>query len=171
LLRLHGDCLRDLAGCTVRFTNPRPSPDPALAVLAPEQNGVAGELTASRKVRQPSVSDQEVLELLEKEQPVPCRIANGLYLEWYSEENGRVVIESTDYMVGVSVPAWSMTAEENAEQLSASQQHFQRFLHAITGDEPDASDDLDEEDDAVGMGDGAEERDEGGLESGLRDAS
>jgi len=143
-LRLRGDCLRDLAGCTVRFTNPRPAPDPALAVLSLEQNGVAGELTASRKVRQPAVSDQEVLDLLEKDQPIPCRIANALYLEWYSEENGRVVIEATDYTVGVSVPAWTMTAEENAEQLADSQHHFQRFIHAITGDDPEAVDTFDD---------------------------
>lgn len=174
VLRLRGDCLRDLAGCRVRFTNPRPSPDPSLAVLVPEQNGVAGELTASRKVRQPSVSDQEVLELLEKDQPVPCRIANCLYLEWYSEENGRVVIESADYTVGVSVPAWTMTAEENAEQLDVSQKHFQRFIHAITGDGEDEDEDEDEdeeEDDALGTGDGEEERDEAGLEAELRESA
>jgi hypothetical protein len=173
LLNLRGDCLRDLAGGTVRFTNPRPAPDPALAVLAPEQNGVAGELTGSRKVRQPTVSDLEVLELMEKDQPIPCRIANCLYLEWYSEENGRVVIESTDYTVGVTVPVWTMTAEENAEQLAASQQHFHRFIHAITGD--DEEEDGDGED-LVGLepgdvedllaGGAGDERDEGGLDVG-----
>jgi hypothetical protein len=136
MLRLHGDCLRDLAGCTVRFTNPRPEPDAALSVLAPEQNGVTGELTASRKTRQPAVSDQEMLELLEKAQPIPCRLANGLYLEWYSEANGRVVLETTDYTVTVSMPVWSMTAQENADQLAVSQHHFQQFLQAITGDDP-----------------------------------
>lgn len=166
LLRLRGDCLRDLAGCTVHFTNPSPAADPALAVLAPEQNGVAGELTASRKVRQPSVSEQEVLELLEKEQPIPCRIANCLYLEWYSEENGRVVIETTDYAVSVSVPAWTMTPDEEAEQLMASQQHFQRFLHAITGDDPDAEEDADDEE-MLGEAD----REEAGPDAGRRDGT
>jgi hypothetical protein len=164
LLSLRGDCLRDLAGCTVRFTNPRPEPDATLAVLAPEQNGVTGELTASRKIRQPAVSDQEMLELLEKGQPIPCRIANCLYLEWYSEENGRVVLETTDYAVAVGMPAWSMSAEENADQLAASQLHFQRFLHAITGDDPEADDENenDEPDD---------DRDEAGLAAELRESA
>lgn len=164
LLRLRGDCLRDLAGGTVRFTNPRPEADAALAVLAPEQNGVAGELTASRKIRQPAVSDQDVLELLEKGHAIPCRIANCLYLEWYSEENGRVVLEATDYAVAVSVPVWSMTAEENANQLAASQQHFQRFLHAITGDDPEAID-------ANENDGGDDERDEAGLGAELGESA
>jgi len=161
-LRLRGDCLRDLAGCTVRFTNPRPAADPSMAALSPEQNGVTGEMTASRKVRQPDVSDQEVLDLIDKGQPIPCRMANGLYLEWYSEENGRVVLESTDYTVGVGVPGWTMTAEENAEQLEASHRHFQRFLQAITGDYPEA----DEESAEPVMGEGGLEvvGDETGLE-------
>ena len=159
-LRLRGDCLRDLAGCAVRFTNARPEADPALAVLAPEQNGVTGELTASRKIRQPAVSDQEMLELLEKGQPIPCRIANGLYLEWYSEENGRVVLETTDFNVTVTTPAWSMTAEENAEQLAASQHHFQQFLHAITGDDPEDIDGAGGEEEA--------DQDEAALDAELR---
>ena len=133
-LNLHGNCLRDLAGSTVRFINPRPAADPSLSVLAPEQQGMAGELTASRKVRQPVVSDMEVMELIDKELPVPCRIANCLYLEWYSAENGRVVIESADWTVGVTLPTWHMTADEEAEQMAASQQHFQRFIHTITGE-------------------------------------
>jgi len=153
VLRLRGNCLRDLAGCTVRFTNPRPAPETALAVLAPEQNGVTGELTGSRKVRQPIVSDLEVLELMEKDQVIPCRIANCLYLEWYSEENGRVVIESTDYTVGVSVPVWSMSAREESEQLAASQQHFHRFIHAITGDEePEGDEEGDADGEPGGLG-------------------
>lgn len=154
-LSLRGDCLRDLAGCTVRFTNPRPTPDPTLAALAPEQIGFAGELTASRKVRQPTVSDQELLDLLDKGEPIPCRVANCLYLEWYSEENGRVVIETTEFTVGVSVPAWTMTAEENDQQLASSQRQFQRFINAITGDEPDSRDVSEDSDDAEGADDGS----------------
>lgn len=137
-LRLRGDCLRDLAGCTVRFSSAHAEPDPGLSVLAPEQIGVSGEMTASRKVRMPDVSETELIDLLEKGQPVPCRVANCLYLEWYSEENGRVVLESTRFSVSVGMPAWFMTEAENAGQLDASQQHFQRFLLAITGDDLEA---------------------------------
>ena len=150
-LNLRGDCLRDLAGCTVRFTSPHAEPDPELSVLSPEQIGVAGELTASRKVRIPDVSEIELIELLEKGQNIPCRVANCLYLEWYSEENGRVLLESTRFSVSVGMPAWSMSEEENAGQLDASQQHFHKFLHAITGD------DLEDEEGATDGGDAGDE--------------
>ena len=139
-LTLVGDCLRDLAGCTLRFANPQAQSDPALAALAADQTGVTGELTASRKVREPAVPHEEMLELLENGEPVPVRLANGLYLEWYSGANGRVVLEATDYTVTLGLPAWHMTAEEHAEQLATSQYHFQRFLDEITGDEPDEPD-------------------------------
>jgi len=163
VLSLRGDCLRDLAGSTVRFTNPRPAADASLAVLALEQRGVAGELTGSRKVKQPMISELEVLELMEKERSIPCRMANCLYLEWYSEENGRVVIDTADYTVGVTVPVWTMTEAEEEVQLGASQREFHRFINTITG-----------ETDEAGLGEGGRV-DEGvavaGLEEGGEEAS
>jgi len=165
-LRLRGDCLRDLAGCTVRFSSDHAVPDPELSVLAPEQIGVSGEMTASRKVRMPDVSETELIDLLEKGQPVPCRVANCLYLEWYSEENGRVVLESTRFSVVAGMPAWHMSEAENDGQLDASQQHFQKFLHAITGDDLEAGSDEGEEAESGGSSDeeargfGPEARDE-----------
>ncbi len=168
-LRLRGDCLRDLAGCTVRFTNPRPAPDPTLDVLVQEQNGVTGEITASRKVRQPVVSEQDLLDLVEKEQPIPYRVANCLYLEWYSEENGRVVIETADFKVGVSTPAWTMSAEENDQQLAASEAHFHRFLNAITGDLPDSAETIEQENSGADADD--DDADSDGIEDGLLESA
>jgi hypothetical protein len=46
----------------------------------------------------------------------PEHMANSLYLEWYSKLNGRVVIESADYRLEISEPAWRFTADELAER-------------------------------------------------------
>jgi hypothetical protein len=43
-------------------------------------------------------------------------MANSLYLEWFSEANGRVVIESADYELVISGPEWRLTREEEAER-------------------------------------------------------
>lgn len=51
-LELTGNCLRDLAGCVARFENPQPmATEEEANVPALLQRGVAGEITASRKVR------------------------------------------------------------------------------------------------------------------------
>jgi hypothetical protein len=142
VLRLQGNCMRDLAGCRLRFANPSPESDPSLSVLTSRQHGVTGELTASRKVRQPMVPDQEVMSLIEKRQEIPCRLANCLYLEWYSETNGRVLLEATDYQLEVSERQWAMEPEDEEEELLRSQQRFQEYIDTITGEgSPGAEDD------------------------------
>ena len=48
-----------------------------------------------------------------REAKPPEHMANSLYLEWFSEANGRVVIESADYELTISAPEWRMTPEED----------------------------------------------------------
>ena len=126
-LTLTGNPLRDIAGCQVRFENPGPEAGevPALADL---QRGVVGDLTASRKVRVLDVSVTEALARAEAGQPVPEHLGNGLYLEWFSEANGRVVIESADFRVRVSEPAWRMTPAEAREQGEANARAMADFV-------------------------------------------
>jgi hypothetical protein len=151
-LHLRGNCLRDIAGCSLKFTNPQPERDVLCDLVFAEQNGAVGDLTASRKTRIPTVSDEQLVRLMETKQPIPTRLANCLYLEWFSEANGRVVIEATDFNLEISAPEWIMTAEEESRQSVESQQTFHRYLDAITGmdlddDDEDAFDDDDEEND------------------------
>jgi hypothetical protein len=102
-LELTGNCLRDLAGCVVRFENPRPlAMEDEKNMPAPLQHGVAGEITASRKVRVLDVALEEATRLTRSGTPPPEHSANVLYLEWFSEANGRVVVESSDYQIEVS---------------------------------------------------------------------
>jgi hypothetical protein len=109
VLELTGDCHPDLAGCTLAFSNPNPVPmttkPPAL-----QQRGTAGDITAARKVKVPDVPIEEFVRMKNG----PWHWANSLYLEWFSERAGRVVIESADYKLKVSEPAWRFTAEELA---------------------------------------------------------
>ena len=142
VLRLEGNCLRDLAGCTVQFVNPQPESEEMTEVLHPHQEGVVGDMTASRRTRIPTVDGEELQRLLQDKEPVPSVTANALYLEWFSSDNGRVVVETCHCKISVSEPVWSMTAEEEKQQEEASQQNFYAFLDTIMG----GSDTTDEQD-------------------------
>jgi len=132
VLDLEGNAWPDLAGCLLTFTNPRPRiPDPGLASLHPLQRGSIGDLTASRKVRVFDVPLQQALDMLHREERPPEHLANCIYLEWFSEANGRVVVESADYELTISTPRWRMTPQENAErakQAAAGMTHFMEKL-------------------------------------------
>ena len=92
MLELTGNCLRDLAGSVVRFENPHPlATEDEKNLPAPLQRGVAGEITASRKVRVLDVPLEEATRLTRSGTQPPEHSANALYLEWFSEANGRVV--------------------------------------------------------------------------------
>src|SRR2546422_4105210 len=100
--------------------------------MEPLQRGSIGDLTASRKVRVFDIPFEEAYERLKNKLPVPEHMANCLYLEWFSESNGRVVIESADYQLTISPPAWTLTTEE--EQRRRSEEHtseLQSRLHLV----------------------------------------
>src|SRR5438552_6259849 len=117
MLELEGNAWPDLAGCLLTFTNPQKRiAHPHLDSLHPVQRGSIGDLTASRKVRVFDIPLEEALEMIRRKEKPPEHIANSLYLEWFSERNGRVVIESADYELTISAPEWRMTPEEDAER-------------------------------------------------------
>ncbi len=128
MLELEGNPWRDLAGHLLRFTNPAPKPGLADG-FAPLQNGVAGDITASRKVKVPDVPMEEVLKCYEKKQPFPWHWGNSLYLEWFSLHNGRVVIETADFTLELDdTAAWTMSEEEEIEQRRANGEAMTGFM-------------------------------------------
>jgi len=131
-LDLRGNAWRDLAGCQLFFTRLRAVPTeghaPGRALLAPGQNGVIGDFTASRKVKVPDLPAAEFHERLRLHLPFPVRMANSLYLEWFSEANGRVVFESVDFILRIGPPAWTMTVVEERRQRQANARELRRFL-------------------------------------------
>ena len=132
-LDLAGNAWRDLAGHVLRFTNPTPKPG-ALASLATLQRGVTGDITASRKVKVPDCSMDELMEFFKARKSFPWHWGNSLYLEWHSETNGRVVIESASYQLELdSEITWTMDESSEQAQREANGQALSAFMQQLAG--------------------------------------
>ena len=115
-LNLAGNPWRDLAGHVLRFSNPEPKPGDVSGIAA-VQEGDVGDITASRKVKVPECSLDELAEFIAAKQEFPWHWGNSLYLEWCSGTNGRVLIESANYQLELDDdPAWTMTEEDELTQ-------------------------------------------------------
>jgi len=133
VLELRGNAWPDLAGCLLTFTNPlKRIAHPHLDSLDPVQRGGIGDLTASRKVRVFDVPLQEALDMCRRKEKPPEHMANSLYLEWFSEANGRVVVESADYELIISAPEWRLTAEENVDRAKQAAAGMSDFMGKLT---------------------------------------
>jgi PAS domain-containing protein len=127
-LDLVGNACPDLAGCLLKFKNPaktfrmRKQPQ-----FNPLQRGKIGNLSASQKVRVFTIPDEEAFEMIDRGEKPPERVANALYLEWFSEGNGRVVIESADYELTISAPEWRLTPDEEKQRASDAQVGWEMF--------------------------------------------
>jgi hypothetical protein len=133
VLELEGNAWPDLAGCLLQFTNPLARvPHPHLESLNPVQRGTIGDLTASRKVRVFDIPMPEAYLMCKRGEKPPEHMANCLYLEWFSEFNGRVVIESTDYELSISPPEWRLTPEEDEQRARAAAAGMSGFMQKLT---------------------------------------
>ena len=134
VLELQGNAWPDLAGCLLTFTNPQKRfAHPHLDTLQPLQRGGIGDLTASRKVRVFDVPLEEAMSMIDSKEKPPEHMANSLYLEWFSEANGRVVIESADYELTISPPEWIMTPEVDVERARQAAAGMSGFMTKLTG--------------------------------------
>ena len=123
-LELEGNPWRDLAGHLLKFTNPDAKPGD-LSGLSSYQQGQVGDITASRKVRVPDCTMEELMEFSKSKQPFPWHWGNSLYLEWFSVTNGRVVIEAAHYQLELNAePAWIMYDEDEITQQSGRVRFF-----------------------------------------------
>lgn len=143
VLSLVGDCWRDLAGTRLMFQNPAPVACEDADALDRKQEGVVGDMTASRKCK-------TMLDEVGK----PFGLGGGsdggarfewrntLYLEWFSEVNGRVVIEATTFNMQISEHFWEM--DEDAEEaqklanLNAMRDFMAQVIQRRDPDEPGA---------------------------------
>ena len=66
VLSLCGNAWRDVAGRKITFTNPRPEGQSTSASLHAKQDGLAGDITASKKVKVFTVPEEEWLEAYEE---------------------------------------------------------------------------------------------------------
>jgi hypothetical protein len=133
ILELTGNAWPDLAGCLLTFTNPlEPIPHHHLDSLATFQQGSVGDMTASRKVRVFDVPLDDALAMIRRKEKPPEHMANSLYLEWFSQQNGRVVIESADYVVTITAPEWRMTPGDQAERARQAAAGMEDFMNRLT---------------------------------------
>jgi len=133
VLELDGNAQPDLAGCLLTFTNPLPRvPHHHLDALHPVQRGGVGDLTASRKVRVFDVPLEEAFAMIDRGEKPPEHMANSLYLEWFSERNGRVVIEGADYKLTISAPEWRMTDDDMKRRASDAAAGLDSFMGKLT---------------------------------------
>jgi len=133
ILDLKGNAHPDVAGCLLTFHNPgNRVAHSHLELLAPVQRGVVGDITAARKTRVFDIPFEQAYSMLKRKEKPPEHIANALYLEWFSESNGRVVIESTDYELTVSAPEWQLTTEEDAQRAQDVAKAMHDFLGKLT---------------------------------------
>lgn len=107
-LDLKGNCMRDIAGCRIAFSNREPSDEDDVD-LACLQTGLAGEITASRKIRYFGPSDDLNF----------GKTGNCIYLEWFSDVNGRVLLEGPDFSIEIQESKWFMSPEDEKVQIES----------------------------------------------------
>ena len=133
VLELNGNAWPDLAGSLLTFNNPlTPAAHPHLDSLNPVQTGQIGDITASRKVRVMEIPMPEAYLMKKRGEHVPEHMANCLYIEWFSEQNGRVVIESTDYELNISAPEWRLTPAEDEQRARQAADGMHGFMQRLT---------------------------------------
>jgi hypothetical protein len=132
ILELKGNACADLAGCLLTFENPlKPIPMRSDDDFGLVQQGTIGDLTASRKVRVMEMPVGEAYMRKKQGLSVPEHLANSLYLEWFSQANGRVVIESADYKLTVTEPEWRLTPDQEDQRQQAAAEGFTGFLEKM----------------------------------------
>jgi hypothetical protein len=133
-LDLRGDAWRDVAGSRLTFINPAPQPQAVAAAIQSKQTGYVGDITASQKIKAQSDFEDDT-----DSQP-SAEWHNALYFEWFSNENGRVFIESTGFEVSMSEWVWEMdVAAEEAQKMTNL--HTMRGWLAGIIQRPEATDD------------------------------
>jgi hypothetical protein len=131
-LELEGNACPDLAGCLLKFKNPAKTfPMRKKPKFNPLQRGKIGNLSASQKVRVFTIPDEEAFDMMDRGEKPPERIANALYLEWFSEGNGRVVIESANFELNISAPEWRLTPAEEKQRAQDAEAGWKMFSQQL----------------------------------------
>ncbi len=130
-LSLDGDCWRDVAGARLTFENPTPQPNTDTEHLPDEQTGMVGDITASLKCRIATIPFEEASVRQAAGDDIPFHWRNSLYLEWFAEPFGRVLIESTDFRLTISDRVWDMDEDAEEAQKLANLHAMRDFITSI----------------------------------------
>lgn len=96
--------------------------------LLPEDTGVTGDITASRKVRVPLIPIEEFYLARKRGETPPEEWRNSLYLEWYTIKRGRCVLEAAGFEMLIEEAVWEMTAEEEAQSRADAARALGSFM-------------------------------------------
>ncbi len=157
ILDLVGDAWPDLAGCQLTFVNPHPVPQPQYDEgLSMHQTGSVGDIRASMKLKKLLVPEEEWMKALEEKRfhEVPWVLSNSLYLEWFSDRNGRAVIQTTDYKLEVSDRCWEADDNDQAAQQAINDENMRAYMEDLgrmfNEEPPEAEAEDEDQDDAAG---------------------
>lgn len=131
-LDLQGDAWPDIAGTRLTFVNPKPKPQFIRDGFRWAQQGQVGDMTASKKAKVYVHPDDERGVPRSKE-PVEPKVVvkNTLYLEWYDHLNGRVLVESADFDLSISEPAWELDEDDHEAQKLLNLQAMRDYLATV----------------------------------------
>lgn len=148
-LSLDGDCWRDLAGTRLRFRNPQPKETRESGQLDANQEGIVGDMTASRRCRISLLDQDGTHHADDNGGRTPFEWRNTLYLEWFSRSNGRVLVESSGFELQISGHEWEMDGDAEEAQKLANLNSMRDFMAQVikrreTGEDHDQEGELDE---------------------------
>ncbi|MCS7090587.1 MAG: hypothetical protein RMN51_11180 [Verrucomicrobiota bacterium] len=128
-LDLVGNAHPDLAGRRVYFRRK----DPPVAFTNPValsdlQRGRLGDLTARKKVEVPTLPTLPLSVSAEADAPLATKPVEAFYLEWFTPDHQRLVVELMVFSLRRSRPAWVPTAQEEQQRMREVDHAWQRYL-------------------------------------------
>lgn len=139
-LKLSGNCNPDLAGWKFRIKRVGPELEndyqgedlPKHNTISSDQSGNVGSITADQLVKHFDISVPQLIQQTNNGETPPFTWRKCLYMEWYSNKNGRIVVESTLLEVErLGERAFTLTDEQCREQQLQSEQEFGYFLNQV----------------------------------------
>ncbi|GAA4467450.1 hypothetical protein [Novipirellula rosea] len=136
-LKLSGNCHPDLAGWKFRINRESPELDrgfggdepPDYSGISLDQSGVVGDITADQVIKHHEIPTEELLRRLRAGEKPPFTLRKCLYLEWFSNHNGRVVVQSTRLAVErLGEQAFELTEAQWHEQSRQNQEEMNFFM-------------------------------------------
>lgn len=148
-LKLVGNCHPDLAGWRFRIHRNEPAPlgneeaAPDYSNISFDQSGHVGDITADQMIKHYDLPDDELVQRLMAGEKPPFTWRKCLYLEWFSNVNGRVVIESPSLEVErigertfeLTEDEWKAQARQNCEEFNYFMAQLGDAIQAIEPDE------------------------------------
>lgn len=120
-IRMKGDCLQDIAGCRVEFTNPYSAaqvhsmPDLVQAMRHSTPDYAAGDITFSRRVQ---------------ENNNRAAVNNYLYIEFFADTRNRILIELTGIPFDISLPQWWQSPADDMVQRQMNMEALRAHVRA-----------------------------------------